>query len=56
VNLPQFAARNVWRNKRRSILTILSLGFSFLLLTLMMTIWDLRRGLFGCCSWERRSP
>jgi putative ABC transport system permease protein len=39
MTLAQFAARNVWRNKRRSILTILSLGFSFLLLTLMMTIW-----------------
>lgn len=39
MNLPQFAMRNVWRNTRRSILTILSLGFSFLLLTLMMTIW-----------------
>lgn len=31
--------RNAWRNKRRSILTILSLAFSFLLLTFMMTIW-----------------
>jgi putative ABC transport system permease protein len=39
MTLAQFAARNVWRNRRRSILTILSLGFSFLLLTLMMTIW-----------------
>ena len=39
MTLPQFAIRNVWRNKRRSILTILSLGFSFLLLTLMMTLW-----------------
>ena len=39
MTLLQFATRNVWRNKRRSILTILSLGFSFLLLTLMMTIW-----------------
>jgi putative ABC transport system permease protein len=39
VTLTQFAARNAWRNKRRSLLTILSLGFSFLLLTLMMTIW-----------------
>ena len=39
MTLLQFASRNVWRNKRRSILTILSLGFSFLLLTLMMTIW-----------------
>lgn len=39
MTLGQFAARNVWRNKRRSILTIASLAFSFLLLTLMMTIW-----------------
>ena len=39
MTLVQFAARNCWRNKRRSILTIFSLGFSFLLLTLMMTIW-----------------
>jgi putative ABC transport system permease protein len=39
MTLVQFATRNVWRNKRRSILTILSLSFSFLLLTLMMTIW-----------------
>ena len=39
MTLPQFALRNLWRNKRRSALTILSLGFSFLLLTLMMTIW-----------------
>jgi len=39
MTLLQFAARNTWRNKRRSFLTILSLGFSFLLLTLMITIW-----------------
>ena len=39
MTLAQFAARNVRRNKRRTVLTILSLGFSFLLLTLMMTIW-----------------
>ena len=39
MTLAQFAVRNIWRNKRRSILTILSLSFSFLLLTLMMTIW-----------------
>lgn len=39
MTLTQMAARNAWRNKRRSLLTILSLGFSFLLLTLMMTIW-----------------
>lgn len=39
MTLRQFAMRGVWRNRRRSTLTILSLGFSFLLLTLMMTIW-----------------
>jgi len=39
MTLAQLATRNIWRNKRRSILTIASLAFSFLLLTLMMTIW-----------------
>lgn len=39
MTLAQLAVRNVFRNRRRSILTVLSLGFSFLLLTLMMTIW-----------------
>jgi len=39
VTLTQFAMRNTWRNKRRSLLTILSLTFSFLLLTFMITIW-----------------
>jgi len=34
-----FVVRNSFRNKRRSILTMLSIGFSLLLLTLMMTIW-----------------
>jgi putative ABC transport system permease protein len=34
-----FVIRNSFRNKRRSILTMLSIGFSLLLLTLMMTIW-----------------
>ncbi len=31
--------KNALRNKRRSILTVLSIAFSLLLLTLMMTIW-----------------
>lgn len=39
MTLVQLATRNIWRNKRRSILTTASLAFSFLLLTLMMTIW-----------------
>src|SRR5262249_9181702 len=33
------AIRNTWRNQRRSLLTILSLTFSFLLLSFMMIIW-----------------
>jgi len=39
LTLTRLVGRNVWRNWRRSILTILSLSFSFLLLTFMMTIW-----------------
>ena len=39
MTLTQFAIRNAWRNRRRTILTVLSLSFSFLLLTLLMTIW-----------------
>src|ERR1700674_1359142 len=34
-----FVLRNAFRNKRRSILTVLSISFSLLLLTFMMTIW-----------------
>jgi putative ABC transport system permease protein len=39
VTIAQFVARNAFRNKRRSILTALSITFSLLLLTVMMTIW-----------------
>src|SRR5581483_10466286 len=39
MTLTRFVTKNAFRNKRRSILTILSIGFSLLLLTLMMTIW-----------------
>jgi putative ABC transport system permease protein len=39
MTLLQLATRNIKRNKRRSVLTVASLAFSFLLLTLMMTIW-----------------
>src|SRR5215471_18763287 len=39
MTLARFVSKNVFRNKRRSILTALSIGFSLLLLTLMMTIW-----------------
>ena len=34
-----FVVRNTFRNKRRSLLTIASIGFSLLLLTLMTSIW-----------------
>jgi putative ABC transport system permease protein len=34
-----FVVRNTFRNKRRSLLTMLSIGFSLLLLTLMIAIW-----------------
>ncbi len=34
-----FVVRNTFRNKRRSLLTITSIGFSLLLLTLMTSIW-----------------
>jgi putative ABC transport system permease protein len=37
--LSRFVTKNAFRNKRRSILTVLSIAFSLLLLTLMMTIW-----------------
>lgn len=39
MTLTRFVVRNVWRNKRRTALTVLSLGFSFLLLTFMASIW-----------------
>ncbi len=39
MTLAGFVVKSAFRNKRRSILTILSVGFSLLLLTLMMTIW-----------------
>ncbi|MGC2366294.1 MAG: FtsX-like permease family protein [Candidatus Sulfotelmatobacter sp.] len=37
--MSRFVTKNAFRNKRRSILTVLSIAFSLLLLTLMMTIW-----------------
>ena len=40
MTLTRFVTKNAFRNKRRSILTVLSIGFSLLLLTLMMTIWQ----------------
>jgi putative ABC transport system permease protein len=39
MTLGSFVMRNTFRNKRRSILTLLSISFSLLLLTLMASIW-----------------
>lgn len=39
MTIVQFVARNAFRNRRRSIFTALSITFSLLLLTVMMTIW-----------------
>jgi putative ABC transport system permease protein len=39
MTLAKFVRKNAFRNKRRSLLTLLSIGFSLLLLTVMMTIW-----------------
>ena len=39
MTLIRFVTKSAFRNKRRSILTVLSITFSLLLLTLMMTIW-----------------
>jgi putative ABC transport system permease protein len=39
LTLARFITKNAFRNRRRSLLTVLSIAFSLLLLTLMMTIW-----------------
>ncbi len=39
MTLGGFIVRNTFRNKRRSVLTVISIGFSLLLLTLMISIW-----------------
>ncbi|HEV3206524.1 MAG TPA: ABC transporter permease [Terriglobales bacterium] len=39
MTLARFVTKNAFRNKRRSILTILSIGGSLLLLTFLITIW-----------------
>ena len=39
MTLTKFVTKNAFRNKRRSILTVLSIAFSLLLLTFMMTLW-----------------
>src|ERR1700691_5309528 len=39
MTLSLFVTKSAFRNKRRSVLTVLSLTFSLLFLPLMMTIW-----------------
>jgi putative ABC transport system permease protein len=39
MTLTGFVTKNAFRNKRRSVLTLLSISFSLLLLTVMMTVW-----------------
>jgi putative ABC transport system permease protein len=39
MTLTRFVSKNAFRNKRRTALTIVSIAFSLLLLTVMMTIW-----------------
>jgi putative ABC transport system permease protein len=39
MTLTRFVTKNAFRNKRRSILTVASIGVSLLLLTFMMTLW-----------------
>ena len=39
MTLTHFVTKSAFRNKRRSVLTVLSIMFSLLLLTVMMTIW-----------------
>ena len=39
MTLTSFVAKSAFRNKRRSLLTVISIAFSLLLLTFMLTIW-----------------
>jgi putative ABC transport system permease protein len=39
MTLGSFVVRNAFRNKRRSLLTVISISFSLLLLTMMICIW-----------------
>src|ERR1700686_5165467 len=39
MTLSSFVVKNAFAHKRRSLLTVASIGFSLLLLTLMMTMW-----------------
>ncbi len=40
MTLTRFVTKNAFRNKRRSILTVASIGVSLLLLTFMITLWN----------------
>ena len=39
MTLTRFITKSAFRNRRRSVLTVLSITFSLILLTLMMTVW-----------------
>jgi len=39
MTLTRFVTKSAFRNRRRSVLTVLSITFSLILLTLMMTVW-----------------
>lgn len=39
MTLARFVTKNAFRNKRRTILTALSIAFSLFLMTFMMTLW-----------------
>ena len=60
MTLAGFVHKNALRNPRRSVLTVVSIAFSMLLLTLMMTIWqrfyvdqERHRPRSGCCCGTR---
>ena len=40
MTLTRFVTKSAFRNKRRSVLTVVSITFSLVLLTLMMTVWQ----------------
>jgi putative ABC transport system permease protein len=40
MTLTRFVTKSAFRNRRRSVLTVLSISFSLILLTLMMTVWN----------------
>jgi putative ABC transport system permease protein len=52
MTLAQFVGKNALRNKRRSFLTVLSIAFSIVLLTLMMALW---RSFYGE-NFSEQSP